>query len=521
MKIIFILIILFSYALNNEKADFDFVNGVSKKFSTPLQLNGIYKFYIKAKKFQNVTICFHIDYIRDPPIKYLNVYEYSSRNNDKADIQKNLSVSTFAYGGEPVTFSPYNVSLSSTNYIAFELVPTRNISYMDVKIDITDGIYDISNQELKSINNIISEGTYIFYLQVKEEEKIDINITTNYINSKPFNSVYIYEYQERYDSFNYKKVSSLPISTTRINNELISSFHYTISTDQIYYYYRTNYLALRLVPSFNIDYMNVKMIILSENFDLNNGVSQTFTNLEPLTSYYFYTNANQNQNIKISLNMNNITQNPFSFVNLYEYQSKTSRYDKKSKELISFTTKNNKSESSISYSIEKYSTNYIVLKIKPLYYINYISIKIDVRGSSYNLTEGVQKNITNLFSESPYFFFIKAERFENVTINLNMNNMNNNPFTLIDIYEYENIAKNPVKSTSQSIIISKKDNELVSTFSYSVFDYTTRLIAFKITPIYDINYFVPNFEKEKCLYHIYRSELNPTIYILKVEINII
>ena len=80
----------------------------------------------------------------------------------------------------------------------------------------------------KKINNIKSGGIYIFYIPANEEQKVNINLTSNYIINNPFNKLEISEYLLRENNFNDKVTKSLTVKTAKAsNNELISSFSYT------------------------------------------------------------------------------------------------------------------------------------------------------------------------------------------------------------------------------------------------------------------------------------------------------
>ena len=67
------------------------------------------------------------------------------------------------------------------------------------------------------------------------------------MSSKPFTFSYIYEYSTRYNS-TYLKNSVKSLSITTKNNELISSFTYSVNN------VNTKYIALQFTPNYNIIY---------------------------------------------------------------------------------------------------------------------------------------------------------------------------------------------------------------------------------------------------------------------------
>ena len=515
MKMVFLIMTLLSIisTLNMESKDFDLINGISQKHKVPLEKGSVNKFYVKASQFQKATFTIHIDYTTEPPLSNFNVYEYSNRNSTNPDKEKNISVSILSAGGGSVTFSSYNVELSSTNYIAFELKPTRNISYFDVQIEVTDGRYDLSDGESKNITNTKSGDVYYFFIEAKEQQKINFTLTTNYINSKPFTDIYIYEYQIKEDLFHRKKTSSKSISPTKINNELISSFSYIVSNDDIYYYSKTNYLVLKLVIS-NISYLTVKIDNPTEFYDLKNGIKETFYNLKADASYYFYSKAKQNQNVSIKIETN-MDDKPFTTVNFYELEDQNSTYRDKTNAPISFTKRDNISLISASCIVKNEFANYILLNIKPLYDIKYITIQMNSSGNSYDMSKGLSKNITNLISGAPYTFYMNVDRLDIVTISFTMNNFGKIPFT--DIYVFEQASKHNsyLNSSSQPISFLNEGNQIIADFSYQINHFASNIAGFKITPNFDIDYMVSKIDIEKCLYEL---NYNSKMYNLKVGI---
>ncbi len=63
---------------------------------------------------------------------------------------------------------------------------------------------DLLNRESKIISNIKSRGIYIFYIPVKEDQKVNINLITDYTSNNPFNKIEISEYLLRENNFNDK-----------------------------------------------------------------------------------------------------------------------------------------------------------------------------------------------------------------------------------------------------------------------------------------------------------------------------
>ena len=267
-KNLVLVLLLVCSIVSFENKDFDLTNG--NKYQFTYQKNGVYKFYTKANFAQNVTLAFYTRSITNSPFSYIYIYEYSNRYDEIYNAKKNLSMINIEGGyTDSVTFASYIVNSYDTNYIAFEVSTNLEIKYSTiVQIDVIDGVYDLSNRESKKINNIKPGGIYIFYIPANEGQKININLTTNYITDNPFNKLEISEYLLRENHFNDKVTTNQAITkeTKTSNNELISSFSYTVLPDTYSIYYHNykvaNYIALKIIPS-NITYLIVQFDVLA------------------------------------------------------------------------------------------------------------------------------------------------------------------------------------------------------------------------------------------------------------------
>ena len=386
-----------------------------------------------------------------------------------------------------------------------------------------DGVYHLSNGESKKINNIKSGGTYIFYVPAKEEQNININLTTNYIynNPNPFTNLSISQLFLNETIFNDKVSTNISISkTTKTNTELISSFSYNVTSDlyeqKPFYgiYYITNYVALKIMPS-NIKYLTVKFEVLANYYNLSNG-DITLNNLKAETVYGFYLNMSKFQLANINLEINDINEKPFNCIKIYESADNYS-YDEMEIKSISFSKKENNLISSFSYALKqtKNETNFIFIRIKPNSEINYLMIKQDVIGGMIKLTEKASNNITNLKLGGPYYFMIETEKFQKITFNLALNNMNIIPFESVTIKEYDFNSLKKCKSLKESeknISFSSSNSQIISTFSYVVSKYWNRHTALNIIPTININYL--KLEVEKTYYSAYNNN-EGKIYNLK------
>ena len=214
----------------------------------------------------------------------------------------------------------------------------------------------------------------------------------NYLRENYKNIYFLFhKYESRYSSSSLTN-SSQSFSTTTKNNELASSFTYSVKDCN------TNYIALKITPNYNINYIVVKISAEGGAFDLNNGSSKNITNLKSGISYYFFLPSIYLKTASINLKMNYMTTKPFTYSYIYEKKSRCiSTYLKSSSESLSTTKKNNELTSSFTYSVSNVNTKYIILKFTPNYNISYIVVNINAEGV-YDLSNGLPKNITNLKS---------------------------------------------------------------------------------------------------------------------------
>jgi len=147
---------------------------------------------VQAKQFQNASFQLYINLNYKETMEKISVEEYSDRNNTKPDKEQNLNIHYFERSNDNYATSSYIVSLPNTSYIAFKIVPKININYYYVKIDAINDMFFLESGEEKKVTNVIPGGTYIFYIKSYEQQKVNITLSTDYINYNPFDRLFIY-----------------------------------------------------------------------------------------------------------------------------------------------------------------------------------------------------------------------------------------------------------------------------------------------------------------------------------------
>ena len=161
--------------------------------------------------------------------------------------------------------------------------------------------------------------------------------------------------------------------------------------------------------------------------------------------------------------------------------------------------------------------NYIALKITPNYNINYIAVKISAEGGAFDLYNGLSNNITNLKTGISYYFFSPSIQHNTTFINLNISYMATKPFTYSYIYELKSRCIQTYLKSSFKSLSTKKNNELISSFTYSVNNINTKYIALKFKPNYNINFIIAKIDIKNYKYKLSYNGEKQTIYNLNTE----
>ena len=481
---------------NVEGGGYELTKGFPKNI-TNLKFGIPYYFYIPSIRFQTDNITLAMNYIDTKPFSRINIYEYEEISYLK--YTKNISqiFTTSNNDNQLILLSNYLINSSSTKYLGLEIIPNYNISYLVAQIDVEGNIYYLSNGNPKNITNLKAGIPYYFNIESTKFQTDCINLITNFMDRIPLTNLYIYELLSQ-SSSNYINNISQTITTSNINNQLIGFSNYLVNN------YNTKYIVVKIIPNYNIDNLIIQIDVEGGTYDLSNGVPKKFTNLKSGIIYYFFIPSSELQTNCINITMNLTDNLPFTFLHIFECRSREPlNHLKNISQTFTALTKNNQFLSSFKYLISNYSTKYFALKIIPTYNIIDFAIKINVEGGAYNLSNGTQKNISNLQAGIPYYFFIPSTQSQRDFINLVMNYMNTEPFTYINIYEYtDRSSLEYTRNISQAITTSFINDQLKAISEYSVNNYNTKYVALEIIPKINIDYIIPTINVEKNKYNI-------------------
>ena len=321
--------------------------------------------------------------------------------------------------------------------------------------------------------NLKSGFLYYFYISCHLFQSASISLTMNSSNFKPLNYLYIYEYSNRHLSECIKTTFLYLSSYTN------AYLNYQVSDNN------TKDIALKIKPNYDLNDITVKIDVDDIAFDISNGVETNVTNLKSGNQYYFFIPSTIFQNVTLLLTMNSTNIDINNYIYVYEYRNRSEL------KYIPKTTYTGSSSSVISllYLVKNYYTEYISFNIIPKHNLDCINVKLDVNNNTFNLSNGVAKNITNLKGGNEYYFLLPATQLQQDTISLTMSEINLNNLYIYE-YDFSSVSSsiNYRKDENKSITISTLKNEYKSSFRYIINDYFTTHIVLKIKPSYDLNY---------------------------------
>ena len=248
--------------------------------------------------------------------------------------------------------------------------------------------------------------------------------------------------------------------------------------------------------------------IININNILNNGESNKINKALKNIPYYYLINSYQYQQIKINLLINKLQRKPFEFLEIYEYSElyHYNKYNKFTKKSMKFFIKNKKFlTNSFTYITNSFYTKYILIKIRPLLDIEYLEVKLNIVGGSFDIDKDLMKNLTNLFAKYSYYIFVLSSKEEKLKIKFILNNNNTDikkPFNSLNILEYSNKSSPSIYSQKLNLNLNKEykneiiNNELFITLSYLKKNQSTNYICLEIIPDYNLSSLQCLIEKE-------------------------
>ena len=153
-----------------------------------------YYYFIKTKH-QLVNISLSLNYTEIQPINFISIYEYRDNKNRSLYIKKDTIKFVSKKKENELTSSfLYEISSNLTNYVAFNFKPEFDIDYIYIRMDDIDCTFDLTHIESQVIKNLLNGYPYYFYIKVKPNQMINVNLTIsknkeNTYAFKPFDCI--------------------------------------------------------------------------------------------------------------------------------------------------------------------------------------------------------------------------------------------------------------------------------------------------------------------------------------------
>lgn len=356
--------------------------------------------------------------------------------------------------------------------------------------------YDLSNGKLLKDSNLTNISEFKLYVKAFQFQNVNF---TFYIerNNDIITEVIFYEYSGRYDQ---KAIAEKKQLVEReFGSGWLFSIPYIVTEPS------TNYIAIRFELNHQtIYYLDVIAEVTNGIYDLINGKSEKVEEVVPGGAYAFYIPANEDQIVNINIKTNKIN-SPINKALITQFDSRYDPIYTSYNRDLRFTSENSNNQTilSTSYTIQADGRYYgdrtfflhILIEVSN---INYFIIEINVLKKDFFLNIGIEKTFYNLKAGISYYFFLDAKVRQTNTIFLSLNNLTNIPFKKVDIYEYINKYNHIYENReSESISFSRNENQLVaSPISYRIIKSNSNYFAFKIKPLYDIDYIITLINRE-------------------------
>ena len=477
MKFLFLSIIYFLSGIFCT-FDYDLVDGF---VDIILEENQTYDFYIPMTEFQKARIDISyffdetLDYI---PISYVYINEYLERNGSSTNnsvIYLNLTID---YPGLIISEIVNFFNENPKNYISVSITPNASVDLF-ISIDILGGFYQMKENETLYLRPFHSGIPYYLIMKVKYGYILNLYLYhTRYIEPI-FDNLTLYEYKDN----NLTEVLSI------LQQDIEYKYKYEANSIEMKLIYKIKHYNTKLIivelfsKKYNIDRLDAKFEIDKYYLDLYENHSFNLFELESKSFFYFNLESKFNQIINCSLRMNyNSTNNPIELITISETKSALSE-----KPLVTHFEEINSSNKNIYYKIKDNMTNFLQLKFNTHSNIEQFNISyniIEELETNFNLLNGVSNKFKELIPKTNYYLFINSTYLKTLNIFLTIDKIpNKKPFVDVTIYENLNKENNSyINKKSEYLKFDEDEKQLITYFSYMVFNHLTNNVSLEIIP---------------------------------------
>ena len=340
---------------------YDLTNGISKTLKDLLPLFP-YVFYIPAKKNQMINVTMIINDTENP-FYQAQFKEYSARDDEKELDSRRQSIKKVSPKNNKLRLSFYYIIYSKeTNYLAFIIEPNTKITNIQIKVEVNycynlNSNYNLYDNFTENLSNLKSGTNYYLHFSLLYLQTAKVKLSFNKMSSKPFNNIYISEYEDKGNSYPIKYSNEI-VSFNKLSNSLVTN----ITINNYDYNYNTKYIILNFSSLYDIDNLQVLLDIggSAQYLKVSSNIIYTTAYVKSGFSYYLFMEIKQNNTANLTLDFH--ASNPFDYVEIYEYKSKNCSIFQKDKS-TKIKTENIIDKLQILYTPSIISTNYIALNI--------------------------------------------------------------------------------------------------------------------------------------------------------------
>ena len=450
------LILCFGF-ISNIDIEFDEETGIFNFTS-----GETYNFYVQVEQLSEIQINFIFEDFTYLPFNCAYINEYSSRNGTSI---RNKTIEDLEYKNNNnyhYYYFSYSLEDFSSIYISLTVTPNITIDNVKIEIDYYGGLNYISNGE--RTNFLYNEGPLYLAIPAIFGSNIFVELT---MLQHGLTTINLIEYQ--------KNNSSCFIHV----NKNYTSEYSVINLNYIIQNTNTNFFCVKILYEDDNQFDVYATLIESKYyFTLYDKNSLDVFDLKSDNDYSFYLKAKYNQLINISYTMvgKDIKDDNLPINKMIVYE-KTEEFDSDFLKKLTYSIKT-LSESFI-YGVSKPETNYLSLKVNPLFNFEKFNIAYNIIEitTSYKLENNTLLSLSDLYHDISYYLNISSKNLDasKYEITIKDTALSSAPFNKMYFIEYPSN-----KNHSETVNFKQVGKDLKYSSYFRASCINTRQASFKI-----------------------------------------
>ena len=457
---------------------YDLPIGITKNFTDIYDYYDYYFSILGVERFQRLNIVLSAKCSEGYPFKSAFITLYHNKTKEYNNYIKKIyrDINGYYINNDIYTTNTGYYDIYNYTTIGLVIKFKYDINYLSIKIEVGGGeILFYDNNMSKFIPNMKKNYIYYFFTNTTQYQTSKITLITDYIEKFYFSWVAIDLYKDESCIKYLMATNGIKKERDFNNNKLIISSSYQVNSSDI------NKIGFEFFLCYDLKNTFVKIDIMGGHYYLNNGDIKKFYNVLPGYEILFWIKSDQYQRTIINLIENYSEENPLKKIDIYEYDSNldNNNYFEHAINYIYPVKKKSKEFSySFTYKTKNEKTNYVLLKINPNELLEYFEIRINILKLEYDLVNDFPLKINKIIRGHEFYFFINANIYNKLFINLFFSNEITEPFKYIKINEYDNRNnKSFIISTNQTFEIKNNKDEYFIDLTYKPINPSCKYIA--------------------------------------------